>query len=295
MNFRANNLNNIKAASIDLKGITLIFGENGSGKSNLINGLWHAGTRLTTPMRNRDNTTPTLSLETEVNCHYLSYWTNSPSSDPTNLPEHSISTIAKNHPNIIKCLNDIIGGEFVYESEVMLKKYNGSIVPFKDAGHGVKHMWEFWAYLNYCANYGDLILMDCPERYLSLDNQRKLARLFALLANNSIKVCIATQSDIIAKEINILIGMYARKDKLPYEVPRDIYSNEMFIPHTMVTAYDFVIKDKKSDSFIENTEYYNVTLEMPVEEKLGIDCYRVDYTIESMNTIHEALIWTDNE
>jgi len=291
MKFTARNLKNINSALIEMRGITFIFGENGSGKSNLINGIGHTANNASALLRNRDNTIPDTALDSEVNCHYLSEWTDSPYATP------SKSQLAQNNPKIVQCLNDILKGEFVYENEVLLKKYDGSKIPFKDVGHGIKHLWELWVYINYHANYGDLILMDCPERYLSLKNQRKLARLFALLANNSIKVCAATQSDTMAKEINILIAMYSKRDKLPYEIPSEIYSEDLFLPHTSITAYDFLHAGTKMTSTKVNgistitTEHFQDTFEMPVEKGLGISCYRFDDTIEDMNMIHESLIW----
>lgn len=290
MNFKAQNLFNINSADVDLNGITLIFGGARSGKSNLIRGMHYTYTIPNTKITNSDGTEPTITVDGSTVSNYLSYYEILNNFNLNEIPCYGQSKFAKENSTVISLMNGLVGGKFVRGTEMFfLPTLGGQVkgqVKLVQAGDSAMHLFELWTYLNYNSEYNDLIIMDCPERYLSLHDQRKLARLFATLANKSIKVCIATNSDIIAKEINMLIGMYARKDNLPKEISRSEYLDEMFLPYNMVTAYDFI-----HYKTVDNRRYYN-TYPMTVDSTYGIDCSRFDTTIEDMNAIHESLIWS---
>ncbi len=64
----------------------------------------------------------------------------------------------------------------------------------------VRSMFDIGFYLRHAAERGDLLIVDEPELNLHPENQRRVARLFATLANLGIRVFIATYSLIISSK-----------------------------------------------------------------------------------------------
>ena len=60
-------------------------------------------------------------------------------------------------------------------------------------------------YLTYIAKPGQYLIIDEPELNLHPDNQRKLAKVLAKIANRGINVILSTHSDYLIKEFNNLI------------------------------------------------------------------------------------------
>jgi hypothetical protein len=69
----------------------------------------------------------------------------------------------------------------------------------------VKSLFGLWAYLEFDARPGDVLMVDEPELNLHPSNQRKLARLLARLVNSDLRVVISTHSDYLVREMNSLI------------------------------------------------------------------------------------------
>lgn len=73
------------------------------------------------------------------------------------------------------------------------------------ASSTVKSLFGLWAYLEYSAQPGDVLMIDEPELNLHPGNQRKLARLLAKLVNSDLRVVVSTHSDYLVREINSLL------------------------------------------------------------------------------------------
>lgn len=69
----------------------------------------------------------------------------------------------------------------------------------------VKSLFGLWAYLEFDAQPGDVLMIDEPELNLHPANQRLIARLIARLVNAGLRVIASTHSDYLVREINSLI------------------------------------------------------------------------------------------
>lgn len=126
------------------------------------------------------------------------------------------SFIVKEHDNkdykdVIELWNDIIQGSYkITENEIfyMPKKERNRkkiVLPIYASSSAVKSLLLLDVYIRNLAQKGDILFIDEPELNLHPENQRKLADLFARLANIGIKIFITTHSDYLMKELNNLI------------------------------------------------------------------------------------------
>lgn len=112
-------------------------------------------------------------------------------------------------------LKKIIGGRYDIDTEgeisftpYKLQRGNGEAMPKMGlhlTSSTVKSLFGLWAYLEYDAQPGDVLMIDEPELNLHPSNQRKLARLLARLVNEKLRVIVSTHSDYLVREMNSLI------------------------------------------------------------------------------------------
>jgi predicted ATPase len=125
------------------------------------------------------------------------------SKNKTNLKASIKTFIAKNISkgkyNFDKNLNQIF---FVPKTEHKIK------LPIHSTSSSVKSLLLFDAFVNFIADKNQILIIDEPELNLHPDNQRKMARLLAMLTNAGVKVLFTTHSDYIVKELNNLIMLY---------------------------------------------------------------------------------------
>ena len=140
----------------------------------------------------------------------------------------------------------------------------------------VKSLFGLWFYLEYQAEYGEVLMIDEPELNIHPENQLVIARLLARLVNAGIRVVISTHSDYIVREFNNLILLSEDKDGtlrkeygyLPQEILRPdqmgayLFDNNTIKPfkHTpgegfAISTFDSVIKTQNSTS---NALYYGL-------------------------------------
>ena len=86
-------------------------------------------------------------------------------------------------------------------------------------------------------------MVDEPELNLHPENQRRIARLFARLANIGIKVFITTHSDFIVKELNTLIMLNHEKPHLKKIAEENEYQESELIKVDQVKV--FVVKENE--------------------------------------------------
>lgn len=140
------------------------------------------------------------------------------------LSQSSKSFIAKNTENedykeIIRLWNNIIQGTYkVTENEIFFvpkKETNRDkiVLPIYASSSAVKSLLLLDVYIRNIAQQGDILFIDEPELNLHPENQRKLADLFARLANIGLKIFITTHSDYLMKELNNLIMLSKVQDK----------------------------------------------------------------------------------
>lgn len=111
--------------------------------------------------------------------------------------------------------SSIIKGSYVIENQnIVYQQMNDKGKASKSKNEGIqlhvasstaKTLFGLVFYLSYMAEKGQTLIIDEPELNLHPDNQRKMARILAKLANRGINVLISTHSDYIIKEFNNLL------------------------------------------------------------------------------------------
>lgn len=142
----------------------------------------------------------------------------------------------------------------------------------------VKSLFGLWFYLEHQARKGSILMIDEPELNIHPENQRKIARLFARLVNNGLKVVISTHSDYIVREINSLIMLSQDANKHLRKQYR--YKDEEILKHEQVGAYLF-------DNHI--IEPFSIT---PDD---GIHATTFDKVIEDLNNVNDDIFYTLQE
>ncbi len=162
------------------------------------------------------------------------------------------SQLIKEHPEFLKMIQEVAGGEYEVENNQILFAFGEEKIPLYMASSAVKSILELYFYIISIAKKGDILMIDEPELNLHPANQRKLARLFARLVNVGIKVFVTTHSDYLIKELNNLIML---SDEFEYkdEVLKKLkYSHEDNLHPSHIKAY---IANKKTLSLAPITEY----------------------------------------
>jgi predicted ATPase len=103
----------------------------------------------------------------------------------------------------------------------------------------VKTFFSLVFYLEHMADQNQTLIIDEPELNLHPENQRKIARVLAMIANRGIQVVLSTHSDYFIREINNLMML-----KNDFSTKKDImeeygYSEEMLLNPKDVNAYWF--------------------------------------------------------
>lgn len=206
------------------------------------------------------------------------------------------SLFAKQYPEVLEHFKDIIGGEYKVnkEDEIQFIPNKGRNVKLSlvESSSAVRSLLDIGFYLRHEAQTGDVIIVDEPELNLHPENQRKLARLFAMLVNHGIKVFITTHSDFIIKELNTLILFNKRNERLMSLAKREGYSESEFLCHKRLKVYmakeaSIKLDDKQRKSTC------NTLVAAEITSETGISLQSFDSTIEDMNRIQDEIVWGD--
>jgi len=211
---------------------------------------------------------------------------------------HRESFILKNHPNVLDTFQDIIGGEYkvTKDGEIQYIPSNNKRVKLTlvESSSAVRSLLDIGFYLRHVAAPGDLLMVDEPELNLHPENQRRMARLFARLVNIGIKVFITTHSDYIIKELNTLIMLNQRGERLEALAKRELYEESEFLDPHMVRVYIAEETLIKLDGAQRKTKCQTLVT-ADIDSKHGIEARSFDTTIESMNSIQDEIIWGGDE
>jgi ABC-type multidrug transport system ATPase subunit len=137
-------------------------------------------------------------------------------------------------------------------------------------------------------------MVDEPELNLHPENQRRVARLFARLVNLGIKVFITTHSDYIIKELNTLIMLNSTKPHLVSIAKREGYKPEELLSPDKLRVY---IAEKNLVQIPGNSKKTKcqTLVAADIDPELGIEARSFDTTIDDMNRIQEAIIFSNEE
>ncbi len=204
------------------------------------------------------------------------------------------SFIAKEHPEVLDDFTDIVGGTYVItQSDLLyyLPKGTRLRLTMDQSSSSVRSLLDLNFYL-YCeAREGDLLMVDEPELSLHPENQRRIARLFARLANLGVKVFITTHSDYIVKELNTLIMLNQDKAHLKRIAEKNGYKDSELINLDQVKVY---IAEKAllplEDGQKRRKRGYTL-VPAKTHPRFGIEVSSFDKTINSMNRLQDEIVW----
>ena len=179
---------------------------------------------------------------------------------------------------------DILGGEVSmtkngdveFRAKSMLKSKR---LPFHLSSSIVKTMASLVIYLRHMARPSDTLIIDEPEMNFHPDVQVVLARIFAVLVNNGLKVVVSTHSDYIVREFNNLImaGAIAAK-------------GDMDTVATLGYTPDMLIKKDELSVLLFNLVKKNTvnTTSLEIDDE-GFAVESIDDTIQKQNITAETL------
>ncbi|RUM43614.1 MAG: hypothetical protein DSY46_07800 [Hydrogenimonas sp.] len=101
-----------------------------------------------------------------------------------------------------------------------------------------------------------LLVIEEPEAHLSFKNQKRIAKLIALLLKHQIKVLITTHSDFLIYEINNLII----QNSINRIKKENVYENT--IDHKKVSLYNFLLQDN-GKSIVKKVKITNEGINNP--------------------------------
>ena len=206
----------------------------------------------------------------------------------------SKSFIAKEHPEILEDFADIVGGEYTVTQNDQLyyiPKGTRHKLTMVESSSTVRSLLDLSFYLNCVAERGDLLMVDEPELSLHPENQRRIARLFARLANIGVKVFITTHSDYIVKELNTLIMLNHDKPHLKRVAEENGYQDNELIKADQVKVYvaEKALLPLEEGQKRRKRDYTLVPAN--IDPEFGIEVSSFDKTIDTMNKIQRDIVW----
>ena len=204
------------------------------------------------------------------------------------------SFIAKEHPEVLAGFTDIVGGEYIVTENDLLcyiPKGTRLKLTMNQSSSTARSLLYLDFYLSCIAEKGDLLMIDEPELSLHPENQRRIARLFARLANLGVKVFITTHSDYIIKELNTLIMLNHDKPHLKRIAEENGYQDSELISVDQVKVY---IAEKALLPLEEGQKRRrrgHTLVPAKIHPELGIGVSSFDKTIDDMNRIQDDIVW----
>lgn len=182
-------------------------------------------------------------------------------------------------------IKQLVGGRYEIDTEGEItftpkKKRGSNDTPPKMDLHltssTVKSLFGLWAYLEFDAQQGDVLMIDEPELNLHPSNQRQLARLLARMVNSDLRVVISTHSDYLIREMNSLI-MLSRQGAVQKKLmQRFSYSEAEILDPSKVGAWLFCDRSISS---------------MEIDAIEGINAETFDNEIHSLNETSDDIYY----
>ena len=207
------------------------------------------------------------------------------------------SFLVEEHPAVLMQFADIIGGSYHItrnDELYFIPKDTKVRLSMNESSSGVRSMLDIGLYLRHAAERGDLLMVDEPELNLHPENQRRIARLFARLANLGIKVFITTHSDYIIKELNTLIMLNQDKPHLKRIAQQEGYESSELVAPEKIKAYIAEEAHVLLDGNKRRSRCQTL-VEAKIDQESGIEMGSFDETINKMNEIQEAIVWGEDE
>lgn len=204
------------------------------------------------------------------------------------------SFIAKEHPEILDDFADIVDGTYAITSHNQLyyiPKGTRLKLTMVESSSSARALLDLSFYLNCIAEKGDLLMVDEPELSLHPENQRRIARLFARLANLGVKVFITTHSDYIIKEFNTLIMLNHDKPHIKRVAEENGYQDSELINADQVKVYVAEEALMPLEEGQKRRRRGHTLVPAKIHPELGIGVSSFDQTIDDMNRIQDDIVW----
>jgi hypothetical protein len=199
-----------------------------------------------------------------------------------------LGPVAMENPKIIGDLADLLGGEYIIDNMMGVRfKPAGSDISLSmaESSSSVRSLLLIGLYVKHMANFGNILIVDEPEMNLHPENQRRIARLFARLANAGVKVLITTHSDYILKELDALILMKRNSPRLREVMEREGYDEKELLKASQLRLYT-------AEPDLESPDCRGYVLnQTAVTQDHGADARSFDRTIEDMNRLFDEIAW----
>lgn len=189
------------------------------------------------------------------------------------------SFIAEKHPSILNLFSEICGGAYSLDEDTVLfepQNAQGTKLTTTECSNTVRSLMELNFYLKHKAKEHQVLIIDEPELNLHPENQRKMARLLAMLANAGIYIAITTHSDYIIREFNTLIMLSQDKASVKKIIKKYKYCSDELLKPERVRCY--VASD-------------NTVNPMDISPKFGIEVTSFDDTISQVNQIQQTILF----
>ncbi|QTR48781.1 AAA family ATPase [Candidatus Thiothrix anitrata] len=198
------------------------------------------------------------------------------------------SLFAKQYPEILRRFDDILGGNYSVNQAGGIEyapHHNPAVrLSLAESSSTVRSLVNIGFYLRHLAQPGDLLMVDEPELNLHPQNQRKVARLFAMLVNHGIRVFITTHSDYIIRELNTLLLLDKPDDeRLRALATREGYQQGELLKPAQLSVY-MTAEDPDAAGF-----YTLIPASVSVNNGIALSSF--DDTIADMNRIQDEIIW----
>ena len=197
---------------------------------------------------------------------------------------NKINSFLSADKKIIAFLDEIISGKYEIAANDYLTftpKGTKTKLPMRDSSSSVRALLLLDFYIRHSALEGDLLLIDEPELNLHPENQRKLARLLAMLVNSGIKVFITTHSDYIIKELNTLIMLsYPDDPRMPALQKKYGYASYELLNAERIRVY---CAESKTATTVE------------VSPDVGIGISSFDDNIRQMGKMQRDILYGDKK
>ncbi|MDR0615334.1 MAG: ATP-binding protein [Synergistaceae bacterium] len=200
-----------------------------------------------------------------------------------------LSPVAMEHPKILTDFADIIGGEYIIDSMmgVRFKPASADIsLSITESSSSVRSLLLTGLYIKHIANFGNLLIVDKPEMNLHPNNQRRIARLFARLANAGVRVLITTHSDYILKEFDALVLLKQNAPRAREILEREGYDERELLKPSQIRLYTA----EKAQGDHEGGPRC-VLSPSPVSNEAGVASRSFDKTIDDMNRLFDEIAW----
>ena len=198
----------------------------------------------------------------------------------------SKSKLSSERPDIIEYLLSIINGYFTTNDKkgtTYTPKGSLKDLSLIESSSSIRSLLDLSMYLSHLADKDQILIIDEPEMNLHPENQRKLARLKAMLVDYGIYVLVTTHSDFITRELSLLIMLNdtERQNRLLENdfLREEGYEIKYSIPASYTNVYS--ICSKHNESFVKKEI---------VSNEDGFNITSFERTIDKMNNVYSLLL-----